>query len=102
MDSPPLTACCIPEALPSKVIRKRAIFKNAAPSKFCHICYCRLTATRRAVCANIRRGTCRKVICDRCLVDTVLCQVRCPVTIGAASTALDAVLSERSAVCTAA
>jgi len=39
------------------------------PSRFCHICTKSAKASRQAVCCNIKNGTCRKVICEKCFQD---------------------------------
>eukprot|EP00183_Erythrolobus_madagascarensis_P005935 CAMPEP_0185846734 /NCGR_PEP_ID=MMETSP1354-20130828/2271_1 /TAXON_ID=708628 /ORGANISM="Erythrolobus madagascarensis, Strain CCMP3276" /LENGTH=346 /DNA_ID=CAMNT_0028546935 /DNA_START=153 /DNA_END=1193 /DNA_ORIENTATION=- len=39
------------------------------PSRFCHICTKSAKSSRQAVCCNIKNGTCRKVICEKCFED---------------------------------
>uniref|UniRef100_A0A7S1TKP7 Zinc-finger domain-containing protein n=1 Tax=Erythrolobus australicus TaxID=1077150 RepID=A0A7S1TKP7_9RHOD len=39
------------------------------PSKFCHICTRSYKAVRQAVCRNLVKNTCRKVICEKCFED---------------------------------
>lgn len=36
------------------------------PSRFCHVCARTAKTARQIVCSNIRLGTCRKVICEKC------------------------------------
>jgi hypothetical protein len=51
--------------LPKKV-RKKAKFDSPVASRFCHVCSRTPKNVRLAVCANIRDGVCRKVVCERC------------------------------------
>jgi len=39
------------------------------PSKFCHICTRSYKTVRQAVCRNLVKGTCRKVVCEKCFED---------------------------------
>lgn len=60
-----------PPRAPLPVARARAVkprtYQDATPSKHCHICSARpSTASPHVVCANLRRGTCRKTVCAKC------------------------------------
>lgn len=63
--------------------RKRAQFKNAKPSNFCHVCTHRPSSGDRLVCSSYSDGTCRKIVCRRCLEkqgirwDTTVTDTRC-------------------------
>lgn len=53
--------------------RKRATFEAPTPSNYCHICS--RTPNRGiklAVCAALREGLCRKVVCERCFGEYAL------------------------------
>lgn len=39
---------------------------SCTPSRFCHICTRSTRPTEVAICDNVKRGTCRKIICHRC------------------------------------
>lgn len=39
---------------------------SCTPSRFCHICTRSTRPTDIVVCGNVKRGTCRKIICHRC------------------------------------
>lgn len=41
----------------------------STPSRFCHICTRSAKQEDVLVCANLQRGTCRKVVCNRCIRD---------------------------------
>ncbi len=46
---------------------KPRTYQDATPSKHCHICSARPSAASpHLVCANLRRGTCRKTVCAKC------------------------------------
>eukprot|EP00171_Calliarthron_tuberculosum_P019570 IDg19570t1 len=53
--------------LPRRAPRKRAQFKNAQPSNFCHVCTHRPSSSDRLVCSSYSDRTCRKIVCRRCL-----------------------------------
>lgn len=55
--------------LKPKKVRRAARFKNPSPSRFCHICCRPRKHVRFAVCAEIRSGVCRKVICEKCFAE---------------------------------
>lgn len=40
---------------------------SCSPSRFCHICTRTTNPAEVFVCGNVKNGTCRKVICHRCL-----------------------------------
>lgn len=40
---------------------------SSAPSRFCHLCTRAGTTRELLVCSNVKRGSCRKVICHRCI-----------------------------------
>lgn len=42
-------------------------YHDATPSTHCHVCCRPNTAVPMAVCSNIKTGTCRKVVCNRCI-----------------------------------
>ena len=46
--------------------RRAARFDKPVPSRFCHVCSRTPKNVRLAVCSNIRRGICRKVVCEKC------------------------------------
>ena len=51
--------------------RRPAYFPNASPSTFCHICGRRPNSSQterpwHAMCVNLKRGICRKVVCKLC------------------------------------
>jgi len=52
-----------PTGLPPRSVRK---YTNARASNHCHICQRSSKAVPSVACANIRRGTCRKIICELC------------------------------------
>lgn len=53
--------------------RKRATFEAATPSNYCHICSRTPNrGIRLAVCASLREGLCRKVVCERCFSEYAL------------------------------
>lgn len=49
-----------------KLKRRAARFDKPVASRFCHVCSRTPKRVRLAVCSKIRKGTCRKVICERC------------------------------------
>lgn len=47
--------------------RKKATFDSPTPSNYCHICSRTPSrGIRLAVCASLKEGLCRKVICEKC------------------------------------
>ncbi len=48
---------------------RRTKTRNQTPSKFCHICLRRGERIRVIACTNVGRGTCRKVVCEKCFRD---------------------------------
>lgn len=44
-------------------------YHDATPSTHCHVCCRPSSAVPMAVCANIREGMCRKVVCNRCMAE---------------------------------
>lgn len=42
---------------------------GSKPSRFCHICLRRAERVALLACSRIRKGGCRKVICERCFVE---------------------------------
>lgn len=44
-------------------------YRDATPSNFCHVCQKAQRLRSHIVCANIRRGLCRKVVCNQCCVE---------------------------------
>lgn len=55
----------------SRKERRPAYFPNASPSTFCHICGRRPNSSQterpwHALCVNLKRGICRKVVCKVC------------------------------------
>lgn len=55
--------------LKPKKKRRSAKFENPIPSRFCHVCSRTPKNIRIAVCSQIREGTCRKVVCEKCFLD---------------------------------
>lgn len=53
---------------PRRPARKKR-YHDAVPSTHCHICCRPSTAVAMAICSNIKEGTCRKVVCHRCITD---------------------------------
>lgn len=50
--------------------RKRvSVNSQSRPSSFCHVCRRPSFLVKMVVCENMRRSTCRKVVCDRCFED---------------------------------
>ena len=49
--------------------RKNNRSKLVKPSRFCHICTRITKKLNVVVCSNIETGTCRKVICEKCLTE---------------------------------
>ena len=52
--------------LPRQPPRKKR-YHDAAPSTHCHVCCRPKSVVPVAVCSNIKEGTCRKVVCKRCI-----------------------------------
>lgn len=42
---------------------------SSTPSRFCHICTRSAKPNNMLVCSNVTKGTCRKIICFRCVRD---------------------------------
>lgn len=42
---------------------------SCTPSRFCHICTRSAKPNDMLICSNVKRGTCRKIICFRCVRD---------------------------------
>lgn len=57
------TVIPLPRAMISTTLRCPA---RAKPSRFCHLCTRPSKPENLLVCSNVRNGTCRKVICDKC------------------------------------
>lgn len=56
-----------PSASPLQKPRGRVKrYKNAQPSKFCHVCSRCDDVVQTLVCGNIQDGSCRKVVCEKC------------------------------------
>lgn len=51
-----------------RAVRKKR-YHDAVPSTHCHVCCRPSTTVPMAVCSNIKEGTCRKVVCNRCILD---------------------------------
>lgn len=49
--------------------RKQAKFLKPIPSRYCHICARTPKTVRNVVCAKMKTGYCRKVVCERCFND---------------------------------
>jgi hypothetical protein len=50
--------------------RKKATFESPTPSNYCHICSRTPNrGIRLAICAGLREGHCRKVVCEKCFTD---------------------------------
>lgn len=79
VESPPLTprsslplkpaaSCSTPAS--KRGVRKPKTYMKPIASRFCHICS---RMPRRgqgsAVCRNMKRGLCRKIVCERCIVE---------------------------------
>jgi len=55
------------DAVVSKSTNRRVKrYRNAQPSKFCHVCSRCDDVVQTLVCSNIADGSCRKVVCERC------------------------------------
>lgn len=48
--------------------RRAARFEKPVPSRFCHVCSRTPKNVQLTVCSNIRRGICRKVVCEKCFI----------------------------------
>lgn len=55
--------------LAPKKKRRAARFENPVPSRFCHVCSRTPKNVRLVACCNISKGTCRKVICEKCFAE---------------------------------
>jgi hypothetical protein len=53
-----------------RVIRKPKTYSQRVSSRFCHICS-RMPrkGQRSAVCCNMQKGLCRKIVCERCITE---------------------------------
>lgn len=51
---------------PRRPPRKKR-YHDATPSTHCHVCCRPSSAVPMAVCSNIKLGTCRKVVCKKCI-----------------------------------
>ncbi|KAI0563195.1 hypothetical protein FGB62_44g122 [Gracilaria domingensis] len=57
-----------PFPLSAKNISKRRYYGSASSSRYCHICGRGTSSPGAAKCSNSRNGTCRKIVCEKCML----------------------------------
>lgn len=56
----------MPSPLETQAINSEARSGPGQPSRFCHICLRRAERVSLIACSRLKRGQCRKVICEKC------------------------------------